>query len=299
MVFGQLWLKLTHGKFQITQTLIFTFAGFVNLSLDTHRPSKPSIDDDDRPPSRINESISKSNDNDHDDTLWNLLKLPNNPTMTTFRYFCCLMLLLESCYISGVQGFVVTSPASPSSLSSSLISTYNNNSKKKRNTLFDDGSRSSLVPWRENLPARFRTHRKRRLATTATDSKSYSSDGDDETNIQLLKRKLTREFFSIGAPAFIQVRSSKCHALQFCKCKEWNCRSTTGWGFEQRDFSTHSFQLTILFFLQLAAEPLAALVDTAYLGKWWLLDTKWQVKCIITAALCHQPSSKTLQQKGH
>jgi hypothetical protein len=76
--------------------------------------------------------------------------------------------------------------------------------------------------------------------TTETTSNVVSSNDDDDDdnnnnnnkggvgNLPKLKKKLTREFFSIGFPAFIQ----------------------------------------------LAAEPLAALVDTAYLGRFFVFSWK-------------------------
>jgi Na+-driven multidrug efflux pump len=77
---------------------------------------------------------------------------------------------------------------------------------------------------------------------TKTNSNVVSSNDDDDDdkgvgNLPKLKKKLTREFFSIGFPAFIQ----------------------------------------------LAAEPLAALVDTAYLGGFFrvFLEAYLMMSCTI------------------
>ena len=82
-------------------------------------------------------------------------------------------------------------------------------------------SNSAVTSLLSKPPLTFNSPRSRIVVCESPSDSVESNDGDDDEESKTLNRKLTREFFGIGIPAFVQ----------------------------------------------LAAEPLASLVDTAYLGR--------------------------------
>jgi Na+-driven multidrug efflux pump len=93
-------------------------------------------------------------------------------------------------------------------------------------------------------------HRKHHLLTSTASASSDEDADDQKEDIKSLKKKLTKEFFAIGAPAFMQLAAEPLAALVRSLCRLWPFLHLSN---SLSPHKSHSFK-----HLQ---------VDTAYLGR--------------------------------